>query len=238
MDRRLSATTKTEGVEARATPDTPVLDSTDHLRLYRITEQYPAGTPSNGWSLTGVTCNDLQVPFAQGLIVVRLTRSQPHVHCVFTNTFTHKPPPPPPPGPDPLENADLSVTKHASPRVASTGDVVTFHITVTNHGPDHASRVVLHDQLFGSADLVAIHTDTGRCSRNLPIVCSLGTLAPGAKAHVTVRLRITSRASHFADRAVVGTATDDPHLTNNVDSATVRLVRAPAPKPPPPSVTG
>jgi len=120
------------------------------------------------------------------------------------------------------------VTKHASTPVATIGSIVAFQITVTNHGPDHASRVMLHDQLFGSASLVSIHTTAGRCSASLPVACDLGTLRPGASAHITVRLRVTA-ASRFRDRAVVGTATDDPNLANNVASALVRLTRPTAP---------
>jgi uncharacterized repeat protein (TIGR01451 family) len=230
LDHRQSATTTKEGVEAPAKPETPGLDSTDHLRLgeYRILEQSPAGNPPDGWSLTGVECNGVQVPFGQGTIVVSLTTDEPHQHCVFTDTFTREPPPPPPPDPGPDEEAaqqvaDLGVIKHASTPVARTGDTVAFRITVTNHGPNHAARAVLNDQLFGSARLVAIHTDRGSCSAHLPVFCELGTLAPGEKAHITVRLRITSQASPFADRAVVGSATPDPNKANNVASARVRL---------------
>jgi uncharacterized repeat protein (TIGR01451 family) len=151
---------------------------------------------------------------------------------VFTNTFKRQPPPTPGPDPGPdakpaQQRADLAATKHPSTRVATRGDTVTFRLTVTNRGPDHASRVVLHDQLFGSAQLVSIHADRGSCSHSLPVVCQLGTLSPHAKAHVTVRLQITSRSSRFADRAVVGAATQDPRLANNVDSASVRVVRPP-----------
>lgn len=235
IERRLSATTTTEGVPAAARPDTQGLDNTDQLRLgqYQIVEQTPNGNPAGEWTLNGVQCNGIQEPFAQGRIEVTLTRNRPHLHCVFTNIHTPHPAPEPPPGPDPLETADLSVTKQPSTSVASTGDLVTFRITVTNHGPDPAAHVILHDQLFGSATLVSIQTNAGSCSRSLPIVCQLGTMAPGARAHVTVRLRITSTASHFRDRAVVGTATDDPNLANNVDSATVRLTRPSAPPAPP-----
>lgn len=250
QDRRQIATTRAEGVEARAKPDAFGLDRTDRLRLgqYRILEEGPLGA---GWSLTGVTCNGVQVPFSQGAIFVKLTRSQPRLHCVFTNTFSHKPPPEPPPdtgpgvpggGPGeqgPLQPAqqlaDLSVSKHASTQVASRGHTVTFRITVTNHGPDRASRVVLHDQLFGSSRLIGVHTTAGRCSARLPLVCQLGTVRAGASVHVTVRLRVTGRA-RFTDRAVVGTAATDLNLRNNVASVAVRLV---SPRtPPPPRVTG
>lgn len=237
LDRRLTATTKTPGVEAAATPETPGLDSTNRLRLgqYRIMEQGPMG---HGWSLRGVRCNGVEQPFSNGSVVVTLTRDRPHLHCVFTNTFsTHPPPEPAPdqaaPGEDPLapaqRTANLSVTKRASTPATSRGRIVSFRITVTNHGPDHATGVMLNDQLFGSARLVAVRTDTGRCSRRLPVVCSLGTLNPGANANVTVRMRITGRSSRLRNRAVAGSASADLRTASNVDAATVRVIRPPRP---------
>lgn len=233
LDRLLSVTTNAPGVEARAKPVNPQRDSTEHLRLghYLIREEGPASTPPDRWSLTSVTCNGVQVPFAEGAIPVTLTRSEPRVHCVFGNTFTRHPAPPPKPDPGPddqpaEQSADLSVTKRASRRVVQRGQTVTFRITVANHGPDHASGVILHDQPIGSGRAVAIRTSSGRCSARLPLMCRLGTLKPGARVHVTVRVRVTAH-THLRNRAVVGSATHDPKPGNGVDAARVRVVRPP-----------
>jgi uncharacterized repeat protein (TIGR01451 family) len=209
-----TATTKTPGVATDAVPNTPA-DATDRLRLgeYRIIEQAPASTPANGWMLTSVRCNGLLAPFAQGGIVIKLTRSAPAVHCIYTDTFSHTPPPEPPPqppapptpGPPPPQGpdttqpsepySDLAVAKHASRAVLIRGDIVTYRITVTNHGPDDAARVVLGDQPRGPAVVVAANTSIGRCQVRLPITCYLGTLKPGVKAHITIRLRVTTSLS-------------------------------------------
>ena len=160
-----TATTTTPGVAADAVPDTPA-DKTNRLRLatYRIIEQPPFSTPANAWTLTQVECNGVLVPFAQGTAEVTLTKADPNERCVFTDVFSSTPPPEPgpqppeplppepphPPGPNPDEPsapwADLAVTKTASPSVVVAGDVITYRITVTNHGPNDAARVVLDDK--------------------------------------------------------------------------------------------
>lgn len=243
-----TATTTTQGVPAHATPNTSA-DATDHLRLgsYRIVEQAPASTPAGGWTLTSVECNGSPFPFAEGATTVTLTISQPSLVCVFTNTFTPTPPPEPPPeppappppeppappGPNPDQPsepyADLVVTKHASPAVLTRGGIVTYRITVSNRGPDDAERVELGEQRLGSNVVVSVRTDVGRCHVHPQIVCQLGTLKRGAKVHITLRVRVTTRSSSLVNRAVVGAATYDPNLANNVARAPIELLAPPPP---------
>ena len=228
-----TATTKREGVAAHAQPRTPA-DATDHLELgsYRIYEESPA-SDSGSWALTEVACNGEIVPFDGGAVVVKLTASRPAVHCVYTDAYSHKPPPKPPPdppGPNPSDpSADLVITKHASPTFVSPGAVVTYRITVTNRGPDHAEQVEVGDQRLGSANLLSVHSSVGQCSRKPIPQCSLGTLNPGAKVHITVRMRVTPRSGSFSNRAVVGSATTDPKLADNAAHATVGIMRPPPP---------
>jgi uncharacterized repeat protein (TIGR01451 family) len=241
-----TATTTSQGVAANAVPNTPA-DATDRLRLgsYRIVEQGPPSTPSGGWTLMSVTCAGVLLPFSQGATVVTLTSAQPSVRCVYTDSFTATPevePGPEPPEPLPPESGvtpgpspdepgltwtDLAVKKTASPPVAVVGDLVTYHITVTNHGPNDATRVVLADKPGGAADVVSARTDVGTCRTGVPIICLLGTLKSGEEVHVTVQLRPDAQTDAFTNRAVVGTSTYDPTLANNVAHATVRVLAPP-----------
>ena len=245
-----TATTTAQGVAADATPNTPA-DSTDHLRLgsYRIIEQSPESTPAGAWALTSVLCGGQVQPFAQGSTDIRLTRTQPAARCVFTDTFTPNPPPEPPPEPpEPLPpeptpppgpapdqptstSSDLVVTKSASPPSVVVGGVVTYHITVRNLGPDDATRVVVNDKPTSSgAQLVfSVQTSVGRCQTRLPLICHLGTLKPGARVNITLRLRLTEQTRAFTNRVAVGTATYDPTLANGVAHATVAVVAPPPP---------
>ncbi len=244
-----TATTTAPGVAADAVPDTPA-DKTNRLRLatYRIIEQPPFSTPANAWTLTQVECNGVLVPFAQGTAEVTLTKADPNERCVFTDVFSSTPPPEPgpqppeplppepphPPGPNPDEPsapwADLSVTKTASPPVVVAGDVVTYRITVTNHGPNDAARVVLDDKPASSAAaVVSVRPSAGKCQVGLPVVCQLGTLKPGAKVTIMLSVRAGAPTHGFTNRAVVGTATFDPDLANNAAHATVKVVAPPPP---------
>ncbi len=250
---RESATTTVPGVAVGATPDS-VADATGHLPLgaYWIVEQPPAGGPASGWTLTTVSCAGVLVPFAQGAVEVKLTPAHPRLRCVYTDTFSATPPPPPPPINPPLvepppapvfplvpglpayQLSDLVVTKHASASIVTEGDVVAYRITVKNLGPDPAQHVVLADQPLGHAPFVAVQTSAGHCKARLrtvlPITCGLGTLQPGGKVTVTVRLRIETAGSEFTNAAVAGTATQEQTLANNLARARV-TVRQPPPPP-------
>ena len=210
---RESATTTTPGVAATAAPDTAA-DATDHLRLgsYWIVEQSPAGGPAGGWTLTTVNCGGVLVPFAQGAVEVKLTPAHPRLRCVYTDTLSAIPLPPLPPVNPPLvepppapvfplvpglpayQLSDLVVTKQASASIVTQGGVVAYRITIKNLGPSPAQHVVLADQPLGHAPFVAVQTSAGHCKARLrtavPITCGLGTLQPGSKVTVTVRLRI------------------------------------------------
>jgi hypothetical protein len=243
-----SAVTTHPGVPAAARPDTPQ-DATNDLRLgaYRIVEQPPATGLPGHWTLIGVHCNGVVVPFAQGRIVVRLTRHAPGVHCEFTNELQRDPPPEPPPeppappppipplppGPEPDQPSspysDLSVVKRPSAPSIAVGDVIVYRIIVTNHGPDAADRVIVRDQSTGRGSIVSVQTTAGRCRVQGDLICELGTLRAGHRVTVTVRVRAGNATGALSDRAVVGTASLDPNLRNNADSARVQVVKAPHP---------
>jgi uncharacterized repeat protein (TIGR01451 family) len=248
-----TATTITQGTPADAMPRRPA-DSTDHLPLgsYRVVEETPPSTPAGGWQLVSVVCDQQLLGFAQGATVVTLTPDNPSVRCTYTNLFT--PTPPPEPGPEPPEPlppeptptptpqpnpdepsatwTDLSVKKTASPPTVLAGGVVTYRITVRNHGPNDATRVVLGDKPAAGAVVLSAHSSAARCAvrhKLVPVLCQLGTLKSGATVTITVRARVSKPSSRYKNVVAVGTATYDPNLGNNVAHATVAVVTPPAP---------
>ena len=248
-----SATTTAQGTPADATPRTPA-DATDHLALgsYRVIEETPASTPAGAWQLVSIVCNSQLLGFGQGATVVNLTPAQPSARCVYTDLFTPTPPPEPgpeppeplppeptpkpTPGPNPDEPSatwtDLSVKKTASPPTAVVGGVVTYRITVRNHGPNDATRVVVSDKPAAGAVVLSAHSSAGACAvshKLVPVVCQLGTMKSGAKVTITVRVRVTRQSPRYKNTVAVGTATYDPTLTNNVAHATVAVVAPPPP---------
>ena len=242
---RQHATTTQEGVAADAVPIKPGNNATDHLRLgtYLIGEQAPASEDPNNWSLQLVQCNGQIVPFDRGTIRVTLTPAQPSLHCVFTNHFTPNPTPPPvpppvpptpgPPSPTPTPTpsypaTDLSVTKQALEPVVAQGQAVTFRIKVHNNGPSTAANVVLADQPKTKARILYAHPSTGTCTIGKVIVCRLGNIKAGNTVTITTSMIPQTTDAQFVNRAVVGGATAESTVTNNLSHATIRIVRAPA----------
>jgi len=87
-----------------------------------------------------------------------------------------------------LSVASLAITKSAYPVPLPLGQNLTYQITVTNHGPDPATNVIVTDTL--PPDVVFISASTG-CGEIAGIVtCNLGTLAPGS-ATITIVVRPT-----------------------------------------------
>ncbi|MEU6371983.1 calcium-binding protein [Streptomyces sp. NPDC046909] len=124
---------------------------------------------------------------------------------------TGTPPPPPPTG------VDLSVTKTGTGTV-SIGDRATYTVTVTNNSATtNATGVTLTDALTGPAGTVISATPSqGTCTT--AVSCALGTLAPGAKATVTVVAEPRATGT-LTEKATVTATQTDPATANN--SATV-----------------
>ncbi len=162
------------------------------------------------------------MPSTQGRIEVALTVANPRLHCVFTNSFDPTPPPAPPQPQPPSPVANLVLTKRADVAATTVGKVITYALTVANHGSDPAGEVTLIDEPQGAATLVSATTDAGSCGEHLPLVCPLGSLQPGATASLTVRMKARSPGL-FVNRAVVGTETAEASVRNSEADSKVHV---------------
>ncbi|MER5310815.1 calcium-binding protein [Streptomyces sp. NPDC002773] len=130
--------------------------------------------------------------------------------------------------PPPPSAADLRVTKTGTTTV-SIGDRATYTVTVTNAATSTATAtgVTLSDTLSGAgATLVSAVPSQGGCTTTpTSATCTLGTLAPGASATVTVTAepRATGTLTNTAD--VSGTP-QDPTPSNNRATATTSVNNA------------
>jgi uncharacterized repeat protein (TIGR01451 family) len=129
-----------------------------------------------------------------------------------------------PPVPAP---ANVRVVKTASPRIVALGGVVTYTAVVTNHGPGTAPHVLFTDTPNGPVDVLAADPSQGRCTTALPIVCGLGSLAPGARATVRLRLRplAPGRLENGATAITPSTGDGDGAGVAVVAHANVRLTK-------------
>ncbi len=96
---------------------------------------------------------------------------------------------------DSAPGADLSVTLAAAPTTVNVGQSVTITTVVTNHGPDPATGVMFSglEYIVRTAPAVAVTPSQGTCPvtgtpgvAGTPIACTLGSLASGAAATITI----------------------------------------------------
>ncbi|MEV0170217.1 calcium-binding protein [Streptomyces sp. NPDC050803] len=125
---------------------------------------------------------------------------------------------PPPPG------VDLSVTKSGTATV-SIGDRATYTVTVTNTSTTIAATgVSLTDTLTGPAGTVISATPSqGTCTT--AVSCTLGTLAPGAQATVTVVAEPRATGT-LTQQATVSATQTDPTTGNNTATVTTTVNNA------------
>jgi uncharacterized repeat protein (TIGR01451 family) len=110
--------------------------------------------------------------------------------------------------------ADVSLTKGASPNPATVGIDLTYTLTVKNESADSAAtNVTVADPLPAGAEFVSTSTTLGSCSGTTTVSCSIGTLAPGASAVVTIVVRPTAPGS--LTNTATASAENDQNTGNN-----------------------
>ena len=100
----------------------------------------------------------------------------------------------------------IAITKVASTKRATAGDVITFTITVHNKGTEAAKDVSICDALPGNMTFVA-RPNRARLVRG-GACFSLGTLAAGQSktVKVTVRIDRTAQTGSVVNRATATTS--------------------------------
>ncbi len=112
-------------------------------------------------------------------------------------------------------SADLSVTKVAAPERVVVGENLIYRIVVTNAGPNIATGVIVTDTVPTGAAFVAAGTTQGTASESGGVVtATLGELASGATATVTIIVRPTATGT-LSNVASVAGEQPDPNPDNN-----------------------
>ena len=124
-------------------------------------------------------------------------------------------------------SADLSVTKTASPNPGQAGVTLSYRITATNNGPAVATNVNVTDTLPAGITFGSATTTQGNCSGTSTVNCSLGTLAVGGSAIVTINMT-PSAAGQITNSATVTAVESDFDSTNNTASTTTLIQPAAA----------
>jgi uncharacterized repeat protein (TIGR01451 family) len=113
-----------------------------------------------------------------------------------------------------------------SPDPVTAASNLTYTITASNAGPDPATTVTVTDTLPGNVTYVSATPSQGSCSGTSTVTCSLGTIASGANATVSLIVRPTG--GDVSNTATVTTTSTDSNLANNTSTATT-IVNNPVP---------
>jgi uncharacterized repeat protein (TIGR01451 family) len=115
----------------------------------------------------------------------------------------------------PLIDADMAITKTASPNPVLQGNALTYTLGVTNNGPAIATNVTVTDTLPSQVSYVSATSTQGTCSQAAgTVTCSVGVMTSGATATITITVTAVTRGSVTNTASVRATQTD-PVIGNN-----------------------
>jgi uncharacterized repeat protein (TIGR01451 family) len=116
---------------------------------------------------------------------------------------------------------DLEVRKTAQPTYVLPGEMVTYLITVTNHGPSAAQDVDVKEQLPHSTTLVKLEPSRGVCVSQ---ICQFGAMTAGEQIVLTATVRADGGllpGAVLSNTATGFTDTPDRNPGNNQDTTPV-----------------
>ena len=125
------------------------------------------------------------------------------------------------------DGTDLSISKTDAPDPVRVNGALTYTIVVRNLGPLAAVGVTATDQLPKQAGFASVRTTVGSCGNKAPkgvVTCSLGTLATGAQATITIVVKPTGPGS-LVNTASVQATTRDTNSANNSATATTTVTK-------------
>jgi uncharacterized repeat protein (TIGR01451 family) len=125
-------------------------------------------------------------------------------------------------------SADVSIVKTGPPTVVG-GALFEYVLTVRNAGPDAATNVTVTDALVAGLTLQGATPSQGSCSGTTTVICTLGTLAAGQSATVSLLVYPSMRTGTLTNTATVTSALHDPTPANGSSTATAQLAAAEVP---------
>lgn len=124
--------------------------------------------------------------------------------------------------------ADLYIEKSDSPDPVSTGNTLTYTLTVFSNGPAPANNVVVTDTLPASVTLVSSTPSQGSaCTGTTTLTCNLGTVNFGETPTVIIVVTAPNTAGVISNLASVSSP-DDLVTENNSDSEDTNVIGCPS----------
>lgn len=116
---------------------------------------------------------------------------------------------------------DLRITKIANASTAPAGSTATFTIDVINDGPATAVDTVVTDVLPAGTTFQSATSTQGTCTGTTTVTCTIGTLAPGGTATITLMVTLPSTPSQVSNTATVSATNVESNPANNTSSAAI-----------------
>ena len=118
--------------------------------------------------------------------------------------------------------ADVSIVKSGPPAVAPDAPFA-YTITVSNAGPDPATNATMTDVLPAGLTFDSATASQGSCSGTSTVICTLGTLAAGQAATVTLTVRAAAGTT-ITNTATVLAAEHDPTPGNGSSTTATAVI--------------
>lgn len=122
------------------------------------------------------------------------------------------------------------VSQCARPGRVRLGSRVAYTLTVTNHGPDRATRVVVRERLPGQLTLISSRPSHGvTCTGRRTIVCRFSSLGVSKRVQVVITVQAVHTGRVRSTARVAGAETD-PVPGNDTATASVSIIPRPHPR--------
>ena len=134
--------------------------------------------------------------------------------------------------PEDVAVADMSITLSHSPDPVRLDMNLTYTLTITNNGPQIATRIGITDGISPDVDIISATSSQGNCwEQGGNIICNIGTLDAGTSATVSIIVKprangvlIPPRGKVVSNSAFVGANEKDPNPKNNMVKRTTTVL--------------
>jgi uncharacterized repeat protein (TIGR01451 family) len=134
--------------------------------------------------------------------------------------------------PVPVALSNVAITKIVDNAKPTVGSNVVFTIRATNAGPSDASGVIATDILSGGYTFVSANASTGTTYNNANGIWTIGNLANGANASLTITARVNATGT-YANTATITSTTLDGNPADNTATVTPKPNNPPVATAPP-----